>query len=233
MNIVICDDETICIKQVSDILAEILQPHNIPYNVKNFSSGKSCLEYLATNSVDLVFMDIFLKDSQGTDLAMKLRRQGHTFKLIFLTTSNEFAQESFQAKASYYLLKPATKAKVTEALEAAGVLHKGSDLEIIANGVKVNLQQEKIILVESQGKPCLIHTTTETFKTYTSFQALTEKLNFPPFLLVNKGLLINLNHVQKLEDNCFFLNNDYQAHIKVHGIKALKTQYAKWLLDNI
>lgn len=233
MNIVICDDEAVCIKQISDILTDILRSHNVPYKIKNFSSGKSCLDYLATNSVDLVFMDIFLKDSQGTDLALKLRRQGHTFKSIFLTTSNEFAQESFQAKASYYLLKPATEEKVTEALEASGLLHKGADLEIIADGVQLNLQQEKIVLVESQGKPSIIHTTTGTLKTYTSFQTLTEKLNFPPFLLVNKGLLINLNHVQKLEDNCFFLDNSFQAHIKAHGIKAIKTQYAKWLLDNI
>lgn len=233
MNIVICDDELSCIKDLTAILHQLLDSKQIQLHLRVFTTGLSCLEYLTSNTPDLVFMDIFLPDINGTELALKLRRQGHSFKLVFLTTSNEFAQESFQAHASYYLLKPATPATVLDALEACHFFVKTQEIVITTAGTTLRLIPEKIISVEVINRACELQTTVEIMKSYAPFHVFTDHLTFPPFLLVNKGFLINLNHVQRLEDNCFLLDNGHKAPIKTRGLKTIKDTYKQWLLDNI
>jgi DNA-binding LytR/AlgR family response regulator len=233
MNIVICDDEFPCIKNLTAILSEVLKYKNIPLKLRTFSTGQSCLNYLTSNTPDLVFLDIFLPDINGTDLAMKLRRQGHTFKLVFLTTSNEFAQESFQAQASYYLLKPATTSKILDALEACQFFSKTQEINFTANSTTIQLIPEKILSVEIVNRACEITTTTGSLKSYVPFHTFTKRLTFPPFLLVNRGTLINLNHVQRLGEDYFLLNNGHKVLIKSRGIKPIKDAYKQWLLDNI
>jgi hypothetical protein len=70
-------------------------------------------------------------------------------------------------------------------------------------------------------------------KSYVPFHTFTKRLTFPPFLLVNRGTLINLNHVQRLGEDYFLLNNGHKVLIKSRGIKPIKDAYKQWLLDNI
>ncbi len=233
MNIVICDDELACIKKLADILHNLLDIKNVPCNLKTFTDSQNCLAYLSSNSCDLVFMDIFLPQLKGTDLALKLRHQGHSFKLIFLTSSNEFAQESFRAHASYYLLKPVTPKKVQEALEACQIFKKAKQLNITAEGTTLTLIDEQIIYIEMINRFCEIQTTAETLKSYAPFRAFTSRLSFPPFLLINRSLIINLNHVRRLEEDYFLMDNGHKAFIKSRGLKNIKNQYKQWLLENI
>lgn len=51
-------------------------------------------------------MDIYMGSMTGMDAARKLREARDTAALIFISSSDSFAVESYDVQASYYLLKP-------------------------------------------------------------------------------------------------------------------------------
>ena len=53
----------------------------------------------------------------GIDTAKELRQSDNAVKIIFLTSSPEFALDSYEVKAQGYLLKPVTYEKVKEILD--------------------------------------------------------------------------------------------------------------------
>ena len=55
---------------------------------------------------DLIFLDIYMGGITGMDTAKELRQLGASAPVIFLTTSPDFAVESYEVNAAGYLLKP-------------------------------------------------------------------------------------------------------------------------------
>ena len=51
-----------------------------------------------------VFLDIYLKDWLGIDIARKIRETDREVYLVFCTSSNGFASESYEVNARDYLL---------------------------------------------------------------------------------------------------------------------------------
>mgnify|MGYP002238148171 FL=1 len=51
-------------------------------------------------------MDIYMGTMTGMDAARKLRDAKDTAALIFITSSDAYAVESYDVQASYYLMKP-------------------------------------------------------------------------------------------------------------------------------
>ena len=102
------------------MLQELCQKYDLPLELKLFTDGEQCYEYLLHNDAQLVIMDIFLAQGTGVELVRRLRKQGFGFKLVFLTTSNEFANESYELAASYYLLKPLQSEQLEKALRCCG-----------------------------------------------------------------------------------------------------------------
>lgn len=106
MRIVACDDDVNELEELKQQLQEIGEKYQLPLDIRTFTEGEQCCEYLLLNSADIVFMDIYLKPGNGVELVRRLRQQKLNFKLVFLTSSNEFAIESYELEAAYYLLKP-------------------------------------------------------------------------------------------------------------------------------
>ena len=66
--------------------------------------------------VDVAFLDIMMDDADGISLAMEIKRIQPQCKIIFVSSSREFALEAFQVYASGYLLKPMTEDEVVSVL---------------------------------------------------------------------------------------------------------------------
>ena len=64
----------------------------------------------------IILLDILMPLLNGMDTARELRQYDKTVKIIFLTSSPEFALESYDVKAYSYLLKPVTYEKLEETL---------------------------------------------------------------------------------------------------------------------
>ena len=106
-KVVIADDN----KELVLMISEFLKLQNNFEIVKTFNSGKSLLEYLQTNQVDLLLLDIFMPDVDGIGVLEALQIKNKYIKpskIIMLTAFNNEAliSKSSLLGADYFILKP-------------------------------------------------------------------------------------------------------------------------------
>ena len=112
MRAVLIDDDTLCL----DIEATVLENVEMIDEVKPFHAANDLISYMMEEVVDVAFLDIMMDDADGISLAMEIKRIQPQCKIIFVSSSREFALEAFQVYASRYLLKPMTEDEVVSVL---------------------------------------------------------------------------------------------------------------------
>lgn len=214
------------------MLQELCQKYDLPLELKLFTDGEQCYEYLLHNDAQLVIMDIFLAQGTGVELVRRLRKQGFGFKLVFLTTSNEFANESYELAASYYLLKPLQSEQLEKALRCCGLLDREEYIVLDTGDAPVRIRPKDIVVVEVQDKYCFIHTLAQTYKVYSSINKISEKLTQKYFLMTYRGVLINMQHVKHMDTKFFLMSNGFKAPIRVRDGAAVRGAYMDWLMED-
>lgn len=232
MHIVACDDEDIWLEDLKKQLKEIEKKYKLQFELTLFHNTEACYEYLLHNPAEIVFMDIFLEQGTGVELAKRLRQQGFNFKLVFLTTSNEFANESYMLDASYYLLKPLQLEQLEVALKRCGVFDKEEYAVFDTGAQMIKIRSKDIIVVEVQDKYCYIHTVTKTYKVYSSINKIREQLTQDYFLFTYRSVLINMHYVEKMSSKSFIMVNGFEAPIRVRDGAAVRSAYMDWTFEH-
>ena len=76
--------------------------------------------------MDLILLDMIMPLLSGMDTARELRQHDPHVPIIFLTSSPEFALESYEVRTFWYLLKPLDEVRFHEVLDSWYEAHKAS-----------------------------------------------------------------------------------------------------------
>ena len=110
MNIAIVDDRKTDSDRLVGFIDTYAEQHRLQWGAMDrFSSGEEFLGAFTAGKYDLIFLDIYMDGITGMETAKRIRRADHGCRIIFITTSPEFAVESYDVSASFYLLKPIEK----------------------------------------------------------------------------------------------------------------------------
>lgn len=91
---------------------------DLELNVTAFSSGAALLEHLRVKGTfDIYLLDVIMPGQNGIELGLSIREFDQGGRIVYLTTSPDFAVDSYRAKASDYLLKPLEQARLFQALD--------------------------------------------------------------------------------------------------------------------
>ena len=82
-----------------------------------FTNGDKLIAACEESPADLVILDIMMPFPGGMDTAKALRQKESHVPLIFLTSSPEFALESYEVRAFWYLLKPVSEERLFSVLD--------------------------------------------------------------------------------------------------------------------
>lgn len=105
MRIAICDDQSVFLAQLQSALAS--WPDRPPATVVEvFEDGDALIHAHTVAPFDIILLDVVMPLLNGIETARELRQQDKTVKIVFLTSSAEFAVDSYSVKASNYILKP-------------------------------------------------------------------------------------------------------------------------------
>jgi len=112
MNIIVVDDEHLTLKNIGRTIKDALQIEPVC-----FVSPNEALAWAESNRVDIAFLDIEMGGMSGLELAKRLKEiQGKT-NIVFVTAYSEYAMDAFTLYASGYILKPATREAIIQAVE--------------------------------------------------------------------------------------------------------------------
>lgn len=106
LKIAICDDDVQELSRISDLLSQYKTEKNAVLKYDAFSVAIELLEAMRQQVYDILILDVLMPGIDGIKVAHEIRSFDSGVKIIFLTSSPEFAVESYAVNAHYYLLKP-------------------------------------------------------------------------------------------------------------------------------
>lgn len=235
MKIAIVDD----IKEEREKLAKMIEtPFSMHgYSVTEidqFAHGDDFLQTFAVGKYDVIFLDIFMGTIDGIEIAKKIRENDHMVKLVFVTTSNDFASESYMVDADGYLLKPCSEEILHKiisrlnlsSLDAARIIQ-------FPDGQSALLRS--ILYTSYYGHYVSVYLVTgETIKVRTSQNSFADWVSpYPEIFCCNRGLLVNLQNVKRLEADYFVLTSNARIPISRRRLLEAKKIYTEYLVSQI
>ncbi len=125
MRLVVCDDEPLARERLVRIVNEA--GHDV---VAQAMTGIEALAAVKEHRPDVILLDIRMPEMDGVSCANELNKLDNPPAIIFVTAYDHYAIAAFKAHAIGYLLKPANKEELLEALTKASHLNAAQLSEI-------------------------------------------------------------------------------------------------------
>lgn len=231
MRIALVDDELIQLQHLRDLLAaelHMLTP-NAHHVIDAYLNGKAFLDHWSAGCYDVVILDIFMGGITGVDVAKQIRSTDSDVNLVFCSQSNEFAAESYQVNAQYYLVKPATQGSVANMLKRLNLeLIQLTQSVTLPDGHSLILRQ--VLYTEYYNHVVSIHLKEgEIYRLRTNHSTLEELLCPYGFIFSpSKGVLINFYEVIRLSDDSVFMSDGTSLPVSRRKSKEVQSAFTKF-----
>lgn len=209
MRLALCDDEAQQLVQTEAFLAEYsAQRPDTPVTVTSFPSGTVLLEHLRSKGTfDLYLLDMLMPGENGIQLGMDIRALDEVGHIAYLTSSPDFAVDSYRVKAMDYLLKPLEKGRLFQVLDETAETLRRREQAYVTIKTREGLRRLSLVSVvyaELVGRCVHYHlsdgSTVEGMSLRGSFQdAVAPLLAYPPFVLCATSFIVNLAFVEMIE----------------------------------
>lgn len=219
MKLAVVDDEKEYTDRMMRYCSEFGSENNFYFELASFSSGNDFLKNFKKDSYSIIFMDIYMEGMSGIETARRLREQDSDCMLIFLTSSADFMPDAFSFHAFEYITKPFTQERVYQVLgDALKILSPFSRyIQIISARRTVSVALTDIMSVVSDGHYLEISLAEGTIlrsrMTAAEFLRLADYDS--RFISVNKGIILNADYINEIENLCCTLVNGSKFPIRV------------------
>lgn len=185
--------------------------------MKNCYDALEAIEYLNSNSVDLIFLDLNMPKLKGFEFLKTLSSQP---KVIVTTAYQEFALEGYELNISDYLLKPFGFERFLKAINKTvsttnNTTTSYTDKEQVSksiflrsNNKYIQVTIETIQYIEAAGNYTKVITTNETITIREKISDVLELLNDIDFIQVHKSFAVSKKHIQSIEGNRIFISEN-------------------------
>lgn len=236
-KIAVVDDEYVEVERIKNLLAEYSLRENVEFDVCSFSCGDDFLK-CDNADFDIVFFDIEMPGRNGLETAKELRKINQSIIIIFCTNLVEYAVNGYEVNALGYLVKPISAYSFnTNVSKACNILARRVSQKISIKTVHghVVVSAEDIVYVEVQRHNLFFYIKNksgfENIKTRGSMAEICDKLDSNNFVRCSASYLINLHHVQSIENNFVYM---YDTSITVSRTykKSFSDSFMKYLIEN-
>lgn len=109
--------------------------------------------------MDLIILDVIMPLLSGIDTAKEIREDDSAVPIIFLTSSREFAVDSYDVKAFHYLMKPIVREKFFPVMDDFLKIFNSQKITFTAHTASgfCKIAIDDIDYLEAQDKQILVH----------------------------------------------------------------------------
>lgn len=216
MNCIIVDDEPLARKAIEKL---VFQTENLE-SIASFNGADATREFLAKNTVDLVFLDIQMPGVNGIEFARTIPK---TALVVFTTAFHEFASESYEVDAIDYLIKPVKLERFQKAVEKAQTYCKlfhansiSSNIENVTDDyifVRADRRMFKvhfsdILYIEGLKDYVVIYLENQKVITLMNIKTIYDLLPKSFFVRVSKSYIINVNKIDSVDNNTVYIEKN-------------------------
>jgi two-component system LytT family response regulator len=201
LKCVAIDDEPLALELIKEYAGKFSELKM----VQTFDDAITGAEFLRTNDIDLLFIDINMPDVTGIDLVKSLEKKPLT---IFTTAYKNFAFEGFELEAIDYLLKPIDferfKKAVNRAIEFFQYKQNAKpepqeSLFVRSEYRMIKIDLDEIEYIEGLEDYIKIHLSNKKpVLTLMTLKTVLEKLPASRFKRIHRSYIVPVNKVQSI-----------------------------------
>jgi len=224
---IIVEDEPLAVKVLTDYISQVpfLELHG------SFKDAILATDYLRSNAVDLIFLDIHLPKLKGMAFLKTLTNPP---AVIITTAYHQYALEGFNLNVTDYLLKPfeferflvaVTRVKITQTEKYRSIEEPAEKDHLFLNvqKKKVKILFSEILYIESQREYIKIVTTKKEYISKMSTHEIESLLPANLFKRIHRSFIVSVSKIES-----------YTAEaVEVNGISIPIGRGYKDVIDNL
>lgn len=237
IKIAFCDDEMEVLHQMNELLDRYRVERNEDITYAAFQSPFELLTEIEKGiRPDILFLDVVMPGQNGMDVAKEIRQYDTNVKIIFLTSSPEFAVESYTVGAYFYQLKPIWEESffrlMDSVLSECEKKKKNSLILHSKDGItRINLQQ--LEYCEVLGRKLLFHLENgAVLEGAGSLDDLAGQLmQYSNFFRPHRSFLVNMEYIQNISSRSIKMVNDAEIPIPHGKCSEIKNTYMEYAFN--
>ena len=238
LHIALCEDDARQREESSALLEAYFTARDLAARVRVFSSGAQLLGALSDGLFDIYLLDIIMPGMNGIALGREIRKRDRNSSILYLTSSPDFALESYQTKASSYLLKPVKKDELFAALDDAAAIHthrKQNGILVKCHGGTIYLTADDIYFAELHNRAVSYRLREGTLESMTisgSFRdAVSPLLQSKNFILCGSSFIVNLHYVRLVDKNGAQFTDGHYLVLPKSACAPLRNAWSDYWLE--
>lgn len=228
LRIAICDDSSAFLVQTKFMIDHWDKcPQNIAMEL--FKDGDTLISAHAKKPFDIILLDIVMPLLNGIETAKELREKDKNVKIVFLTSSAEFAVDSYTVKASNYLLKPLEPEKLFLCMDELISELQSTPRCITVKGIDAThrIAISDIEYIEAQGKHIVFSMvgsktvrSSEPLYTYENILVIDDG-----FLKCHRSYIVNVHYIDSYSHSEIIMRSGYRIPISRSCQKDFDAMY--------
>ena len=237
IKIAFCDDEMEVLHQMNELLDRYQVERNEDITYAAFQSPFELLTEIEKGiRPDILFLDVVMPGQNGMDVAKEIRQYDTNVKITFLTSSPEFAVESYTVGAYFYQLKPIWEESffrlMDSVLSECEKKKKNSLILRSKDGItRIDLQQ--LEYCEVLGRKLLFHLENgAVLESAGSLDDLAGQLmQYSNFFRPHRSFLVNMEYIQNISSRSIKMVNDAVIPIPHGKCSEIKNTYMEYAFN--
>lgn len=228
MKIVICDDELEYCTKAKVVIERYLKSRNIAGDITYCMTGD---ELLKQDNVDVIFMDIHLKNENGIDVIKLVNKKWPRTVIVYLTNHIIYASAVYVTKHSFFVIKDEFEERLDEIFDKilTDLSQHPQKLIFTNKGEEfLSLMQNDIIYIERKDRITYIHTQKEIYEVQEKISDIMERLPHLYFLRCHNSYIVYIPMIKELLKNEIILDNGQIVPVSRNYRKSTQDAFALW-----
>lgn len=237
IKIAFCDDDMEVLHQMNELLDRYRVERNEDITYAAFQSPFELLTEIEKGiRPDILFLDVVMPGQNGMDVAKEIRQYDTNMKIIFLTSSPEFAVESYSVGAYFYQLKPIWEEsffRLMEAVLAECEKKKKNSLILRSKDGITRIDLQQLEYCEVLGRKLLFHLENgAVLESAGSLDDLAGQLmQYSNFFRPHRSFLVNMEYIQNISSRSIKMVNDAEIPIPHGKCSEIKNTYMEYAFN--
>lgn len=237
IKIAFCDDDMEVLHQMNELLDRYRVERNEDITYAAFQSPFELLTEIEKGiRPDILFLDVVMPGQNGMDVAKEIRQYDTNMKIIFLTSSPEFAVESYSVGAYFYQLKPIWEEsffRLMDAVLAECEKKKKNSLILRSKDGITRIDLQQLEYCEVLGRKLLFHLENgAVLESAGSLDDLAGQLmQYCNFFRPHRSFLVNMEYIQNISSRSIKMVNDAVIPIPHGKCSEIKNTYMEYVFS--
>ncbi|MCH4239672.1 MAG: LytTR family DNA-binding domain-containing protein [Oscillospiraceae bacterium] len=239
LSLAVCDDDKPFLKDVCQKVQAVFRQMKIEAEVQAFSNSRELIRQVeAGERYDLVILDIEMPAPDGLVTAQKVHEVIPDCLIIFLTSHCEYAIDAFELSVFRYIPKAEMGRRLLPALkDATKVMRIEENQSYVFKSINhglLRIPYKEIVYINKANRNSYFHLLSHVvYAQRKPLKTVYEELSAEDFLLIDRGYIVNILHIMRLENGYAVCRDGTQIKISRPNLPVVQDQLCRYWGANV